>query len=170
MGWQRGGAGKFSNAKGLAVDKAGNVYAADTDNHRVQMFSATGAFQADMGRWSGLTVPDVAVGPGGEVWATTGTNTTVVQLGGGGEITTPKSADGVAIDAAGNVYVSTAGDNIRAVVAVRQGGVVTPPAKTPWRNPGSGGRRGVARTGRSTSPTGGAPRRASSASTRTASC
>ena len=110
------GPGKFSNAKGLAVDKAGNVYAADTDNHRVQMFSATGAFRRQWPVGEGLTVPDVAVGPSGEVWAATQVNSTVVQLGGGGEITTPKSAEGVAIDADGNVYVSTVGDNVRAVV------------------------------------------------------
>lgn len=104
--------GKFSGARGLAVDKAGNVYVADTDNHRVQMFSATGAFRKQWNLGEGLTVPDVAVGPAGEVWATTQVNGTVVKLGGGEEITTPQSAEGVGVDAEGNVYVSTFGDEI----------------------------------------------------------
>jgi streptogramin lyase len=108
--------GKFSGARGLAVDKAGNVYVADTDNHRVQMFSATGAFRKQWNLGEGLTVPDIAVGPGGEVWATTQVNATIVKLGGGEEITTPKSAEGVAVDADGNVYVSTVGDDLNAVV------------------------------------------------------
>lgn len=110
------GPGKFSGAHGLAVDKAGNVYVADTDNHRVQMFSATGAFRKQWNLGEGLTVPDIAVGPDGEAWATTQVNGTIVQLGGGEEITTPKSAEGVAVDADGNVYVSTVGDDLNAVV------------------------------------------------------
>jgi sugar lactone lactonase YvrE len=111
-GGQGTGPGKFVGAKGLAVDTAGNVYVADTDNHRVQMFSATGAFRKQWALDEGVTVPDVAVGPGGEVWATTQVNGTVVKLGGGEEITTPQSAEGVGVDAEGNVYVSTFGDDI----------------------------------------------------------
>ena len=47
-GWgkQGSGNGQFrANAYGLATDKAGNVYIADTDNFRVQMFSSKGAFR-----------------------------------------------------------------------------------------------------------------------------
>ena len=36
--------GQFVNAFGLATDKAGNLYVADTDNNRIQVFSAKGAF------------------------------------------------------------------------------------------------------------------------------
>lgn len=115
-GGQGAGPGKFTGAQGLAVDKAGNVYVADTDNFRVQMFSATGAFRKQWSLGEGLTVPDVAVGPGGEAWATTQVNGTVVKLGGGGEITTPQAAEGVAVDADGNLYVSTFGDDLNAVV------------------------------------------------------
>jgi hypothetical protein len=115
-GGQGSGPGKFLGSFGLAVDKAGNVYVADTDNHRVQMFSATGAFRKQWALDEGVTVPDVAVGPGGEVWASTQVNGTVVKLGGGEEITTPKSADGVGVDADGNLYVATSGDDLNAVV------------------------------------------------------
>lgn len=114
--------GKFLGARGLALDEAGNVYVADTDNHRVQMFSATGAFRRQWALEAGVTIPDVAVGPGGEVWAATQVNGTVVQLGGGEEITTPQSAEGVAVDAEGNVYVATSGDDLRAVVRYDKAG------------------------------------------------
>ena len=40
------GNGQFgANAYGLATDKAGNVYVADTDNFRIQVFSSKGAFK-----------------------------------------------------------------------------------------------------------------------------
>src|SRR3989304_1631735 len=42
--WGRagGGAGQFDRAMALALDRAGNVYVADTENHRVQTISSTG--------------------------------------------------------------------------------------------------------------------------------
>lgn len=116
------GPGKFTGARGLAVDAAGNVYVADTDNHRVQMFSATGAFRKQWAVEAGVTIPDVAVGPGGEVWGATQVNGTVVNLSGGAEIATPQSAEGVGVDAQGNVYVSTSGDDLRAVVRYDKAG------------------------------------------------
>ena len=39
-----GGNRRFRNPRGIALDRAGNVYVADTGNHRVQVFSDDGAF------------------------------------------------------------------------------------------------------------------------------
>jgi uncharacterized protein (TIGR03663 family) len=36
--------GQFNHPRGVAVDRDGNVYVADSDNHRVQVFDANGAF------------------------------------------------------------------------------------------------------------------------------
>src|SRR2546425_7485623 len=40
------GDGQFNTPWGVAVDQVGNVYVADTDNHRVQKFTATGGHLA----------------------------------------------------------------------------------------------------------------------------
>jgi sugar lactone lactonase YvrE len=113
--------GKFGGAaNGLAIDAAGNVYVADSNAHRIQVFSSTGAFKQVLDLGAGLSVPDVAVGPDGDVWGTTNVNSEARRFpksGGAAEnFKTPKSADGVAVDADGNVYVSTSGDNTAAVV------------------------------------------------------
>jgi hypothetical protein len=40
--------GEFSSPTGIALDKDGNLYVADTDNHSIQKFDKTGTF---LGRW-----------------------------------------------------------------------------------------------------------------------
>jgi DNA-binding beta-propeller fold protein YncE len=45
------GEGQFNYPQGLAVDTVGNVYVADTFNHRIQVFSGEGIF---LGQWGGL--------------------------------------------------------------------------------------------------------------------
>ena len=42
--------GEFSSPTGIAVDKDGNLYVADTDNHSIQKFEKEGTF---LGRWGG---------------------------------------------------------------------------------------------------------------------
>jgi sugar lactone lactonase YvrE len=65
--------GQFVNANGIAVDKAGIVYVADSDNHRVQVFSAKGAFLRKWGSHGTGNgqfdiAEDVEVAPDGTVW------------------------------------------------------------------------------------------------------
>ena len=75
-GWGKTGTanGQFAaNGGGIAVDKAGNVYVADSDNGRVQVFSAKGAF---VRKWGSPGTgdgqfgnpEDVAIAPDGTVW------------------------------------------------------------------------------------------------------
>ena len=117
-GWGKVGTanGQFrGNAYGLATSKSGDVYVADTDNFRVQVFSASGAFKRSFPFTTSESVQDVAVGPDGSAWATALQAGQARRLGGGETIATDKQAIGVAVDAEGNVYVSTAGDNIKNV-------------------------------------------------------
>ena len=67
------GNGQFVNAQGIVVDKSGNVYVADTDNHRIQMFTKTGGFVRKWGtRGTGNgqfdSAADVEIAPNGTVW------------------------------------------------------------------------------------------------------
>jgi len=47
--------GEFSSPTGIALDKDGNIYVADTDNHSIQKFDKTGKFIA---RWGGEPSPE----------------------------------------------------------------------------------------------------------------
>ena len=79
-------AGQFQDPWGIAVDQAGNVYVADTWNHRIQKFDAEGSFLLQWGGYG--ATGGAAVGDEGLFWG-------------------PRD---VALDAAGNVYVTDTGN------------------------------------------------------------
>ena len=125
-GRQGTGNGQFNNVFGLAADKSGSIYAADSDNGRIQIFSAAGAFQGKIQLEEGIFVPDVAVDADGNVWGTTDTAVEARQYTRAGQslatVTTPKGAVGVGADARGNIYVTTYGDEISAIVRYDKSG------------------------------------------------
>jgi YD repeat-containing protein len=94
-------AGKFQTPWGVAINKAtGNIYVSDVQNNRVQEFSSTGAFIRTFG---------FAVGKenGGFEICTAGCRKGSAGSG-SGEFREPA---GMAIDPAGHVWVSDAGNN-----------------------------------------------------------
>ena len=95
-----GAAARFSGPTGVAVDAAGNVYVADAGNHTIRKITAAG-------------VVTTLAGTAGTAGAANGPGTTAT-------FSTPL---GVAVNAAGTVYVADAGNHqVRKVTA---GGVVS---------------------------------------------
>lgn len=109
------GNGQFSNAVfGLATSKGGNLYVADTDNNRIQVFTAKGGFVDKFGANGGgngqFTSPyDIAVGPDGSVFVADYSNDRVQKLSAGGgfqQAIASSQPTGVGVDAEGNLYVA----------------------------------------------------------------
>ena len=81
LGGYRDGDGQLRQPYGIATDVTGNVYVADTGNHRIQKFTSNGTFITKWGSHgsadgqfatSGLIIgePDVATDPAGNVYVT----------------------------------------------------------------------------------------------------
>lgn len=114
------GNGQFVNARGIAVDDAGNVYVADTDNNRVQVFTAKGTFVrkwGSIGDGNGqfLGAEDVDIAPDGTVWVADRGNERLQQFSSSGDFMTSiglpfgDSPLGVSVDADGKVYAAANG-------------------------------------------------------------
>jgi uncharacterized protein (TIGR03663 family) len=81
LGMPGKGNGQFEYPRAIAIDAQGNVYIADSDNHRIQKFDATGKFLLMWGSKSSEGVPNPPPSTFNQPW-------------------------GIAVDKAGNVYVS----------------------------------------------------------------
>jgi sugar lactone lactonase YvrE len=113
--WGKSGAanGQFRGPFGIATDRGGSVYVADTDNNRVQVFSASGGFLRKWGTTGSgnaqfLSAQDVAVDSAGTVWVADYRNNRVQRFSSGGAYQSEIAASGVsgvAVDAAGNLFV-----------------------------------------------------------------
>lgn len=115
------GNGQFGNGVfGLATSKSGNLYVADTENDRVQVFTAKGGFVDKFGTNGGgdgqFTSPyDVAVGPDGTVFVADYSNDRVQVFSAGGgfrQAIGSSQPTGVGVDADGNLYVADVGGKV----------------------------------------------------------
>jgi DNA-binding beta-propeller fold protein YncE len=120
--------GEFKSPTGIALDKDGHIYVADTDNHSIQKFDKEGKF---ISRWGsepssaegGFYYPrGLAIGPDGEVYVADSGNNRVQRLGPDGTVMHAwgkfgfawRGADigkfdvpwGIATDKEGNLFVS----------------------------------------------------------------
>jgi sugar lactone lactonase YvrE len=99
-------ASQLSNPWGIAVDKSGTVYFADSDNNRVRIIDATGRIATKVG--------DGTAGFSGD--------------GGPSASARVNAPAGLAVDAVGNVYIADAGNN--RIRKIDVAGVITTVAGT----------------------------------------
>lgn len=151
----RGSTAQFSEPRGVAVDGAGNVYVADSGNHTIRKVSPAGVVTTLAG---GVGQPGFADGTGdaarfrspagllmegdGSVLVADEENGRIRRVSGAGVVTTLTVSGGaladfiwpagVAMDAAGNIYVA-GGFTIAKLTPT---GVLTTLAGMPW-NPGN---------------------------------
>lgn len=116
-----GGSGAFSGPLGLAVDSGGNVYVADTGNHLIRKVSPTGMITTLAGNGSIRDIYKENAIAGG-------------YADGPGSVARFNHPSGVAVDAAGNVYVADSENN--AIRRITPAGLVTTLAGSP-KNPGN---------------------------------
>jgi DNA-binding beta-propeller fold protein YncE len=145
------GPGEFNRVEGLGIAPNGDVYAADSCNHRVQVFKADGTFVRQFGHAGNgvgeLSYPyDVRIDPAGNVFVCefgnsriqvfdqTGKSIEIIGGPGGapGQFTNPWS---ICLDSKGNLYVADS-QNHRVQKLVRKGGSVAGRAKAPAEPPG----------------------------------
>jgi len=127
------GDGQFTYPFGVAVDSSGKVYVADTGNVRIQKFDANGAFLSKFDLSNNAIAFDVAVSPAGNIYfcGQIGTSdadgnpivNAVGVLDANGNLIDSWGGQGsddgqfnsftfgIALDSAGNVYVSDTGNN-----------------------------------------------------------
>lgn len=128
------GDGQFSNPEGVATDAAGNVYVADSFNHRIQKFTGNGVFLtkwgsngSDNGQF--IRPFGVATDAAGNVYVVDYGNNRIQKFTGTGTYLTQWQGNGnegfygplfLATDAAGNVFVNDQGN--RRIVKFTGGG------------------------------------------------
>jgi sugar lactone lactonase YvrE len=120
------GESQFSNPAGLALDSSGDLYVADSSDHRIQKFDAAGNFLTQWGTFGTgegqfNNLYGVTVGPSGDVYVADYHNARIERFDADGNFLSEWGTEGqgngqflhpeaLTTDAAGNVYVCDTGN------------------------------------------------------------
>jgi len=128
--------GSYTAAQGVAVDVAGNIYVANTNQTTISKLPAGGGAAVTIG--SGFNGPQgIAVDAAGNIYVADSRNTSVsgskgavykIATGGSTKVSIGSgfvTPEGVAVDAAGNVYVADMGNNTITEIPTGGGALVT---------------------------------------------
>jgi len=135
------GDGQFEGPFGLALTPDGSIYVSEELGARVQKLTTKGVYQSELDGFGGGL--GVAVDSTGAVWATDTGNgllkkfdsdgNPLLSLDGTSSGTAFSTAVAVAVDSAGNAYVTDAGINNRVVVFDKDGHYLRQwPSPNPW--------------------------------------
>ncbi len=129
LAWGRNGSedGNFSYPKGIIADSLGNIYVADSGNHRIEKFDSSGTFITKWGSYGSgdtqfINPSDVAIDSSDNVFVLDGGNRQVKEFdssgtfitkwgssgSGNGQFNNPK---GITIDSSDNIYVADTDNN-----------------------------------------------------------
>jgi sugar lactone lactonase YvrE len=136
--------GQFTSPRGIAVGLDGSIYVADSRNHRIQRFSASGEWLSSWGTYASVDAGEapggtfnepwgIAVGPDGSVYVADTWNYRIQKFTSDGKFVTmwgkPGTADspttfwgprGIVVDKNGHVFITDTGNN-RVVIFDDQG-------------------------------------------------
>jgi RHS repeat-associated protein len=116
------GNGQFTRPLGMAVDKEGNVFVADSENNRIEKFNSKGEYVSQFGtKGSGngqLSIPrDIAIDAEGNFWVTDSANWRIEKFNSKGEYLTQfgtfgggngqfKNPSGIAVAPNGHLWIT----------------------------------------------------------------
>jgi len=150
-GWGPGNQeGRLSSPESATVDPSGNIYIADTGNHRIQKFAPSGEFVGKFGEGILNSPKGIDVDAYGNIWVADSGNQRIVQFNALGEFVREYKSDEYAINPQkikvkeGKIYIADVNSN-RPLVWNIGGELANVRVPDPWFSPNGDGKKVIAK-------------------------